>query len=159
LGAKKVFGIGTGFFLHPNGMYNEASGTHGNISHVAVDAFLEYPTGDGNMVHSYASVIRFNYGENYVSRWAGTGTNLYGQFGYYIGAAKLMPYVAYQNGTYEGFNEPVRALNVGANYFINGHHCKLTLEYNRLQGDLRESWIATQKDACSQLRFQVQVFL
>jgi hypothetical protein len=159
LGKKKVLGIGTGFFLHPNGMFNSSTGSHGDVRHLAVDAFMEYPTGDGNMIHAYASLIDFDYGENYVSRWAGTGTNVYGQLGYFFGAAQLMPYVAYQRGAYEGLNEPIRALDVGLNYFINGHNCKITLEYHHIQGDMRESMIPTEKEGCHQLRLQLQVFL
>lgn len=113
----------------------------------------------GNMIRAYASAINFDYGENYLSRWGGTGTNLYGQLGYFIQSAKLIPYVAYQNGRYEGLNQPIRALDIGANYYINGHNCKITLEYHHIQGDMRESMIPTDQEACHQLRLQLQVFL
>ncbi|MEM6967690.1 MAG: porin [Bacteroidota bacterium] len=159
LGKKKVFGIGTGFFLHPNGMYNESTGEHSGVTHLAVDAFLEYPTANGNMLHAYASLINFDYGENYVSRWAGTGTNVYGQFGYFIKHAKSMPYIAFQNGSYDGYDDPIQSLDVGINHYINGHHCKVTLEYHRIMGDVREAQIATQDDALTQLRLQLHVFL
>jgi hypothetical protein len=35
-----------------------------------------------------------------------------------------MPYVAFQNGNYEGFSDPVQSLDVGMNYFVNGHNAK-----------------------------------
>jgi hypothetical protein len=160
LGKKKVFGIGAGFFAHPNGMYNTSAGEHTNVTHLAVDAFLDMPVGSkGNAINAYGALQNFNYGENYVSRWAGTGTALYGQFGYYLNTPKLMPYIAFNNGSYEGFDEPVNALDIGLNYFVNGHHAKLTLEYHRIMGDVREVAIATQEDALSQLRLQMHVFL
>lgn len=159
LGQKKVFGVGAGFFLHPNGMYNASTGDHSHVSHFAVDAYMEKPLANGNMLHAYASIISFDYGENYVSRWAGTGTNLYGQLGYYLDDSKFMPYVAYQYGNYDGLVDPITTLDVGLNYFIQGHSCKITLEYHRISGDIREAAIATQDDALSQLRLQLHVFL
>lgn len=159
LGSKKVLSIGTGFFMHPNGMFNTATGEHINVSHFAVDAFMEYPYANGNMLHAYAAFMNMDYGENYVSRWAGTGTTVYGQLGYLLNVANLMPYVAYQSGNYEGFNEPISTLNIGANYFIRGHNCKVTLEYHRINADIREAAIATQNDALTQLRLQLHVFL
>ncbi|MEM9821144.1 MAG: hypothetical protein AAF985_08735, partial [Bacteroidota bacterium] len=150
LGKKKVLALGTGFFLHPNGMYNTANGEHENVAHLAVDAFMEYPLTKGNMIHAYASLINFNYGENYVSRWAGTGTNFYAQFGFFAKKAKLMPYIAYQTGNYEGYADPLTSLDIGVNYFVNGHHCKVTLEYHKNTGAV---------DATAQLRFQLHVFL
>lgn len=159
LGKKKVFALGAGFYAHPNGMYNETSGEHGNVSHLAVDAFLDMPTRNGNAINAYASIINFNYGENYVSRWAGTGTAIYSQFGYFIKKAKIMPYIAYNLGNYEGYNHNVTATDIGVNYFINGHNCKITLEYHRIKGDIREGAITASDDALTQLRMQLHIFL
>jgi len=150
LGKKKVLAIGAGFFLHPNGMYNASTAEHEGVSHIAADLFMEYPTSNGNMVHAYASLINFNYGENFVSRWAGTGTNLYAQLGFYSKKAKMMPYIAYQNGNYDGYIDPLTSLDLGVNYYINGHNCKVTLEYHKNTGAV---------DATSQLRLQLHVFL
>lgn len=160
MGKKKVFNLGVGFFAHPNGMFNEATEEHGDVFHVALDAFLDKPVGSaGNAINAYASLTSFNYGENYVSRWGGTGTTVYGQLGYFFKSSKLMPYLAYGTSNYEGYDDPVSALDVGMNYFINGHNCKLTLEYHRIAGDVREGAILTQDDALSQLRLQLHVFL
>ena len=159
LGKKKVFGIGAGFFTHSNGMYNPETAEHEDVSHFAVDAFLDMPVGQGNGINAYAAFMNFDYGENYVSRWGGTGTATYAQLGYYLGAAKLMPYIAFQNADYEGLDDNITALDIGANYFINGHNCKLTLEYHRIKSDTRESTIVTSEDALSQLRLQLHIFL
>lgn len=159
MGKKKVFGIGAGFFAHPNGMV-DTLGSHSNVSHVAVDAFLDMPIGTkGQALNAYASFINFDYGDDYVSRWAGTGTNLYAHLGYYLGKSKLMPYVAVQQGNYDGYDDPIGSMDIGVNYFLNGHHCKITAEYHRINGDVREGAIATQEDALSQFRVQFHVFL
>ena len=159
MGKKKLLGIGLGFFAHPNGMYNDSTGEHGSVSHFAADLFYENPTAKGDCVHAYASFQSFNYGENYVSRWAGTGTNIYAQLGYFVKSAKLMPYVAFQSGNYDGLEDPISSLDIGANYYINGHNAKLTLEYHRIKGDIREGAIATGSDALSQIRLQLHLFL
>ena len=74
LGKKKVFGIGAGFFAHPNGMFNEQTGDHSSVSHFALDAFLDMPISSGDAINAYAAIMNFDYGDDYVSRWAGTGT-------------------------------------------------------------------------------------
>lgn len=155
LGTKKVFALGAGFYLHPNGAYDNAADAqeHVNIGHFAVDAYLDMPTKDG-CINAYASLMNFNYGDNYVGRWSGTGTALYGQFGYFVKSLKIMPYLAYQVGNYEGFDENLSSVNAGVNYFINGHHAKLTLEYHRINNDLT----ATRGDV-SQVRMQAHLFL
>ena len=158
LGKKKVFGVGAGFFSHPNGMYNETTGSHSHVNHFALDAFLDRPIPSGAL-NVYTSFIAFDYGENYVSRWAGTGKAVYAQLGYYSNRFKLMPYIAFQSGNYDGFEEPVRAMDIGLNYFINGHNAKLTLEYHRIKGDIREAAITAQDDALSQIRLQMHIFL
>jgi len=159
LGAKKVFSLGAGFFAHPNGMYDEQTGNHSSVTHLAVDAFLDMPTGDGNAINAYAAFMNFDYGDDYVSRWAGTGTAIYAQLGYYLKQAKLMPYVAIQNGNYDGLEDNISALDIGMNYYISGHNAKLTFEYHRIKGDIREGAIATGGDSLSQLRLQLHLFL
>lgn len=158
LGKKKVLAIGAGFFAHPNGMYNETTQEHGSVSHFAVDAFVDVPAGQGGCLNAYAAFQSFNYGDNYVARWAGTGTNLYAQVGYLVPGTKFMPYVAFQSSNYEGYEDlesQPSALDIGLNYFINGHNAKLTLEYHTISNDPREGGA----NDVSQLRMQAHVFL
>ena len=157
-GKKKVLGVGLGFFSHANGAYNNATSQHENVFHIAGDIFYDAPVGDdGNSINAYASFINFNYGENYVSRWAGTGTNFYAQFGYFVSALKIMPYIAYQTGDYEALEDNISSLDVGVNYYVNGHHAKITLEYHTIRGDYRES-PGTDGDV-TQWRLQTHIFL
>ncbi|MEM9526625.1 MAG: hypothetical protein AAGA31_08450 [Bacteroidota bacterium] len=155
LGAKKVLALGTGFYLHPNGAYNNSdiNKGHVNVGHFAADAFMDLPTNFG-CLNTYLSIMNFDFGEGYVGRWAGTGTAVYGQVGTYFKALKIMPYLAYQVGDYEGFTENMTSFNAGVNYFINGHNAKLTLEYHQIRRDLT----ATRGDV-SQLRMQAHIYL
>jgi len=161
LGKKKVLAIGAGTFIHPNGMFNIADSTHSSVAHFAVDAFLDMPTGDGaGALNAYFSYTNFNYGENYISRWGGTGNAIYGQLGYYIASAKIMPYVASSTSLYEGAEDAIGALNVGVNYFINGHFCKITAEYHGIFNDYREnSMTFGGQNTNSQFRLQLHIFL
>jgi hypothetical protein len=161
LGKKRVLAIGAGFFAHPNGMYNATTSEHGNVMHIAGDVFLDMPVGDGNGLNAYASFINFNYGENYMSRWAGTGTNLYAQAGYYLGGARIMPYVAYQTGSYEAYDDNLNAMNIGVNYHLNGHNAKVTLEYHSIMNNPSEGGLDTNGDpnGVQQLRMQLHIFL
>jgi len=159
LGKKKVFAIGAGFFSHAKGMYDTSTGSHENVGHVALDAFLDIPT-NGGALNAYAAIQSFNYGENYISRWGGTGSAFYGQLGYYIKSAKVMPYIAISSSNYDGADESIGATNIGLNYFINGHNCKVTAEYHGISRDYREgSMTFGGQDQNSQFRVQLHIFL
>ncbi|NQZ77621.1 MAG: hypothetical protein HRT61_16185 [Ekhidna sp.] len=157
-GKKKVLGIGLGFFSHGKGMYNNVTNEHESVFHIAGDVFYDAPVGgNGNAINAYASFINFNYGENYVSRWAGTGSNLYAQFGYFIKDLKLMPYIAYQSGSYEALQDNITATDIGVNYYVNGHFAKVTLEYHTIRGDYRDA-PGTNGDV-TRWRLQTHIFL
>ena len=159
LGNKKVLAVGAGFFLHPNGMYDNVKKTHESVSHFAADIFLDMPI-SGGALNAYAAYQKFNYGANYISRWGGTGAAIYGQVGYYMSAAKIMPYVAFSNSNYEGANDAIEALDVGVNYFINGHNAKITAEYHRISKDFREGGLSLGGiENLTQLRLQLHIFL
>lgn len=161
LGAKKILAVGTGFFAHPDGMYNEATAQHENVTHFAIDAFLDMPISDGDCLNAYASLMSFNYGDNYVSRWAGTGMAFYGHVGYKLPNSRFMPYVAFQSGQYDGYDQATSALDIGLNYFINGHSAKLTLEYHTISNDIREGGVDANGNIqdVRQIRLQAHVFL
>lgn len=159
LGKKKVLSIGAGFFLHPNGMYDNNANTHGSVSHFAADVFLDMPT-KGGAINAYAAFQSFNYGEGYISRWGGTGSAIYGQLGYYLSKPKLMPYVAFSNSDYEGATDAISAFDIGVNYYVNGHHAKITAEYHAISKDYRESSMSVGGlDNLTQFRLQLHVFI
>jgi hypothetical protein len=159
-GNKKIFGVGAGFFSHGSGVYNNQRNEHENVMHFAIDAFYDAPLGDG-AINAYASFINFDYGENYVSRWAGTGTNIYGHVGYLFPEFNLMPYVAAQTGNYEALQDNVGSFDVGVNYFVDGHNAKITLEYHTISNDFRDSGAKPNGNNgnISQIRLQTHIFL
>lgn len=146
LGTKKVFNIGAGFFNHADGTVTaDAAGnlTGNNVTHFALDAFYDAPLGDGG-VNAYAAFYNYDYGENYaLGTTYGTGSSFYGQFGYllpkFTEKGRFMPYVAYSSRDFEAFENAGNTVQLGANWFINGHHAKITLEYrstlNNYTGD------------------------
>lgn len=160
-GNKKLLGVGLGFFAQPNGMYDNLNLEHASVFHIAADVFYDAPIGDGNAINAYASVINFNYGENYMSRWAGTGTNIYGQLGYYLGALRVMPYVAAQFGSYDAFDDNLNVLDIGVNYHLNGHNAKVTLEYHNIYNNPLEGGTDAEGVPIdvTQLRLQLHIFL
>jgi len=159
LGKKKLLSFGAGFFLHPNGMYDNVTFEHNGVSHLAVDGILELPM-DGGSLGAYASFINFNYGENYISRWGGTGNSIYGQLSYYIKNANLSAYVSVNNSSFEAADDPLTEFNIGMNYYINGHNAKVTAEYHLINKDYREGRIIPGvQDNISEIRLQLHIFL
>jgi hypothetical protein len=69
----------------------------------------------------------------------GTGQILYGQFGYLFGKLKtggrLQPFASYSHAFFEGVRNaegdivPVQIVDAGVNYYMAGHHAKITLNY------------------------------
>lgn len=161
LGKKRVFGIGAGFFAHPSGVFNYTSDQHESVFHFALDAFLDLPIGANSCLNAYAAYMNFNYGPDFASRWAATGNVFYGQVGYKLGKTNFMPYVAYQLGAYDGFEDNINALDIGLNYFVLGHHAKLTLEYHTIANDIREGGLDAQGNIqdIQQIRFQAHIYL
>ena len=114
----------------------------------------------GGAVNGYVSYTSFDYGPDYVSRWAGTGNVIYGHLGNYYRALSTMPYIGYSYGQFEGASDAVKSLNVGLNYFLSGHNCKLTLEWFQLLNDFREKALTYNGvSELSQIRVQLQVAL
>ncbi len=164
LGAKRIINVGAGFFLHPNGVSNYGSdatlGDDVTVGHFAADLFVDMPLTTGDCLNAYLAYTRFDYGDNFVSRWAGTGNNVLGQVGYKPPGSKFMPYLAAQFGDYEGFEDNVIGFDAGVNYFIAGHNTKLTLEFHSIANDPREGGFDANGDVqdLAQLRAQAHVF-
>ena len=136
LGKKSVFNIGAGFFSHANGAVKIENGLPRgeDVFHYALDAYYDAPLAQG-AVNAYAVYHNFDYGPDYtLGTTYGTGTSIYGQLGYLLPSfsekGRLMPYLAYSSRDYEAFENPGNTIQIGANWFINGHHAKITLEYN-----------------------------
>lgn len=110
----------------------------------------------GTALTAYAGYFDYNFGPNHVRNIGimnpvdgggglrgnavptlGTGTIRYIQAGYVLpklkGGALLQPYVAYSHALFDGVKNaagevvPVHIPDVGMNYYVAGHHAKLTL--------------------------------
>ncbi|MEM8893295.1 MAG: hypothetical protein AAGC88_01885, partial [Bacteroidota bacterium] len=160
LGTKNIVNVGVGFFSHANGMYNTSTNEHENVFHIAADVFIDKPLNDQSSLTAYASVTNFNYGENYMSRWAGTGTNVLLQAGIYFKYIKFMPYVTYQNGAYEALNDNLSSLDVGFNYYVMGHSAKISLEYHSINNFRFEGGVEADGTPAGlgQIRAQAHIF-
>jgi hypothetical protein len=75
----------------------------------------------------------------------------------------LMPYVAFNSGHYDGNKtldrSTTNALDIGANYFINGHNAKLTLEYHGIRPAGNKDLHGRYPADISQIRLQAAIFL
>lgn len=71
-----------------------------------------------------------------------------------------MPYVSFNSSSFEAADDPITELNAGVNYFVNGHHAKITAEYHLISKDYRESAIMlNSQENLSQFRLQLHIFL
>lgn len=137
LGGKKIFNVGAGFFMHPNGsVVADSSGTLSgeDVSIFAIDAFYDAPLGnDGSAITAYATYQSNDYGKDYQYSAYGTGSMIYGHVGYVFAGDKsktrYQPYIAYASNSYDALDDNRNVFSVGANAFMSGHNSKLTLEY------------------------------
>jgi len=135
LGTKKVFNLGTGFFLHPNGAvrFNGTTISPEDVSIFAVDAFYDAPLGENKgAITAYAVYQNNEYGKDYLYSAYGTGSMLYGHIGYLIPTeklTKLQAYVSFASNSYDAVDDNRNVFGIGTNLFMNGHNSKLTLEY------------------------------
>jgi hypothetical protein len=145
LGSKKLLNVGAGFSNHFKGVSTlESNGdtTVHNARTLAVDVMVESPLGFHNSAITFYGVwYRHDWGENLTGGVGGVGTGniLYGQLGIltpdFSGKVRVQPYFAYAwkpLQAYSEFMHPAATdLNAGANFFLEGHHAKITVEYRR----------------------------
>jgi hypothetical protein len=81
-----------------------------------------------------AGLLGFN-GAGNAQPLIGTGTISYVQAGFVLpklrNDGQFMPYVTYTHKNFERLNQSSNQFDVGLNYFINGHHAKITLQYSQ----------------------------
>ncbi len=171
LGKKKVLNIGTGFFTHPKGSITYQAGTEEqdslliqhNSSHFAFDVFYDSPVGKG-AITAYAVYYLFNYGPNYtLGQTYGTGSSLLAQLGYLIPKFSkkitLQPYAAFNTANFDAFDNMGNSLRAGLNMFINGHHAKITLEYETTQNMWMNNTPEGKPGRSNKVILQAQIFL
>lgn len=145
VGKKRVLNVGAGFNIHPEGtttMNVDSSMTPNDVSLFAVDLFYDNPIGEnGSAITAYTAFYNFNFGPNYQlgggSDVIGTGNIIYGQLGYltpdFSEKVKLQPYGSYSHRMMEALPNAASTLGIGANAYLDGHNCKVTVEYSNSQ--------------------------
>jgi hypothetical protein len=141
LGTKKIFNVGAGFFMHPNGSViadttGKLSGE--NVSIFGIDTFYDAPIGkNGAAITAYALYQNADYGKDFkIGTTYETGSMLHAHVGYVIPSkskTKLQPYVSFDNREIDVLNDNATQLGIGTNAFFSGHNSKLTLEYQSLK--------------------------
>lgn len=178
LGTKRVLNVGAGFFYHADGtiaLKNADSPLVGNagkytaeeldsktkthdVNHWAVDVFYDAPLGSGALT-AYGVYAQYDYGKNFTGVRASTGQTLFGQVGYLLpkfsGKGRLQPYAAAAWKDYDAFEQSGKQFYMGANWLINGHHAKISLEYVNTQPEHN----GVKPEAQHVVRMQAHVFL
>ena len=141
LGSQRVLTVGLGFFAHPNGtVTGDGEITNGHdIFHYNIDLFLDRPLRfeKQDAITWYASYTKYNYGPSYLinqtSRDIGTGDVFYTHVGYVVPSfttrGRLQPYVSYAWKNFDAYDEVIHNVGIGLNWYIHGHHAKITTEY------------------------------
>ncbi|OEK07169.1 hypothetical protein [Roseivirga misakiensis] len=164
LGKKTVLNIGAGFFSHANGtvLIENGAPLGQDVQHFSADVFYDAPVSAGSgAINFYGAFHQFDYGDNYaLGTTYGTGSSIYGQVGYvlpfeFAEGQRLMPYLAYSSRDFEAFAESGNRLQIGANWFINGHNAKISVEYI----STLSNYTGAKPDRVNGLVFQTHIFL
>lgn len=156
LGKKKVFTVGAGFLVQPDGMHSlnaaETRQTHLQLS-LGVDAFAEIPFGEGaGALTAYLVFYHFDFGPNHLRNIGimnlaarggtsangrgnaypviGTGEHMYFQVGYMLPVGfDLQPYFGTQVSAFEALDGLSLLFEGGVNWYLHGQNAKLTFHY------------------------------
>ena len=158
-GGKDIFNIGAGFFNHANGsVVLDASGNlmGENVNIFAVDAFLEKGLGEnGAGVTAYAQYQVNDFGTNYQlagsSQDVFSGSVFYTQAGYVLADFndnfRLQPYGSFTHKNINALDGTANTVGIGANFLLNGHNSKITVEYKStgiIGADSRQNMMTAQ---------------
>lgn len=159
VGTKKVFNIGAGFFMHPNGaiVADGAGNLSGqDVTIFAVDAFYDAPIGgNGGAITAYALYQNTDYGKNFtLGTTYETGSLLHGHLGYVLPVktkTKIQPYLSFDSRQIDALDDDASQFGIGTNFYLSGHNSKLTLEYQSLK--------YVQSDAINTITLQAMIYL
>ena len=141
-------------------MGTDSTISENDVALFAADVFYDNPLGEnGSAVTFYGAFYNFNFGPDYLltgtSSTIGTGNILYGQLGYLVPdfseKIKVQPYASYSHRLLEGQPDAASTLGIGVNGYLDGHNCKVTLEY---RNDLNPAGVRT-----GSFRTQAMIYL
>lgn len=160
MAGKKVLNVGAGFYTHPEATVstNGSGGEElNNINLFAADLFANLPInkGRGTAFTGYAAYYSYDFGPNYIRNVGimntanggtsfagsgnrqptiGTGSIFYTQMGYSLPKGnkgdQFQPFAAFTAKSFEALDEGSTQVDLGMNYFLNGHHAKISLQYS-----------------------------
>lgn len=139
LGKKKILTVGA------------AIDSQEDYQATALDFFWDQPLSGGNALTLQANWM--NYDGDVFFPTLPKQTDLYGEFGFYFGKPKLMPYLCYASKDYDldsVDNVDESILQVGLAWYPAGHNRTMKLSYAKVDPDVGES-----RD---QIVFQLQLF-
>ena len=187
LGSKRVLNVGAGFLFHPQAMATRSEDgqlvPHDMLA-VAADVFLDLPLGeDAGALTAYTSASRYDFGPNHLRSIGimnigadgssangpgnalpliGTGNHLHAQLGYLLpevvfGGAQVQPYASLLLSAFDALKDPALTIDAGVNWFLIGHHAKLTLNYRSRPIFDRETTEVTSR--ASEVILQTMIYL
>ena len=153
-----MFNIGLGWHYHPKGSATaDSAGELTPIDQVAlgIDVFADQPVGeDGAAFTAYVGYWYHDFGPDNVRNVGimnigaggssfngagnaypilGTGHHVYAQAGFLLpgrpGGIQIQPYATTQFSIMEALGSPMVAPEAGVNWFIEGHHVKITTHW------------------------------
>lgn len=160
MAGKKVLNVGAGFYTHPEATVStDASGNEelNNIGLFALDVFANLPVNKerGTAFTGYAAYYSYDFGPNYIRNVGimntanggtsfagsgnrqptiGTGSIFYTQLGFALPKgdkeAQFQPFAAFTAKSFEALDEGSAQVDLGMNYFLNGHNAKISLQYS-----------------------------
>ncbi|KOS05561.1 porin [Flavobacterium akiainvivens] len=168
LGTKKVFNVGAGFYLAPDGTRTSVNGevAKHDINLFSVDVFADMPIGkpENKMaVTAYSVFYNYDFGPNYLRNLGimnvgvgnpdftgspamagagnaqptiGSGNIWYTQAGLLLPNAnekpvvRIQPFGAFTYKNFEALEKASTQFDIGANFFLDGHHAKITTQYS-----------------------------
>jgi len=139
LGKKEVLSFGLGFDSQSDLVLG---GSKDDNLAWTVDAFLDYPLGDGSITAEAAYIDIEHCTQDLTTKGTDLGPgedaeDWYISAGYLfpneIGIGHIQPYFRYENLDVDGAgNDESEFLTLGCNYFMKGHNCKLSVDYTNV---------------------------
>lgn len=188
---KKVFNIGAGFQYQEKAMSNgdaqDSVTEFYDMSHWAVDSFLNLPLANKDAITAYLGYYYYGFGQDYIRNvgannitsgggndfngagvafpMIGTGPSIYMQFGYAFEMAKVLgqemiiqPNISIQHSDWDALEQNMTVYDFTVNFMINGKHSnKISLGYQ--YRPIYDATTLKQKDAKGMAVLQYQIAL
>lgn len=137
LGKKKTLGFGVSYDTQDDVQDATAGGT-GDYTYFSVDAFAEWPMGDGTLT-AEAAFSDLDLDGATANALRAEGDGWYVQAGYYIN--QWQPWVeleSWDSNTTNGLGD-YDAYRIGISYFLKGHNANIKLGYESFDPDINFS--------------------